>query len=206
MLDLKETWENLLMWLLCLCTSLLQEIFALYGLWVAIHCFENKNVVKLHAYLGKKSVLLSELVVLSSTFVFSVKAYIYSVTAQSRKPRSKRSSYVFLVNFHDLHKKNSGLYGMTNTQLVWRKIYYINIKIYFALSRAWYKEKIQSHYEESNLRPLDSVLRCSNQWATETPLWARSIMTCILHTARIGNVESVMFVERIRRYGKFWAQ
>ena len=92
---------------------------------------------------------------------FSMKAYIYSVTAQSRKPRSKRSSYVFLVNFHDLHKKNSGLYGMTNTQLVWRKIYYINIKIYFALSRAWYKEKIQSHYEESNLRPLDSVLRCS---------------------------------------------
>ena len=78
--------------------------------------------------------------------------------------------------------------------------------IFFALSRAWDKEKIQSHYEESNLRPLDSVLRCSNQWATETPLWARSIMTCILHTARIGNVESVMFVERIRRYGKFWAQ
>ena len=82
----------------------------------------NKNV-KLHAYLGKKSVLLSEVVVLSSTFVFSMKAYIYSVTAQSRKPGSKRSSYVFLVNFHDLHKKNSGLYGMTNTQLVWRKIY-----------------------------------------------------------------------------------
>ena len=121
MLDLKETWENLLMWLLCLCTSLLQEIFALYGLWVAIHCFENKNV-KLHAYLGKKSVLLSEVVVLSSTFVFSMKAYIYSVTAQSRKPRSKRSSCLSGELLWSSQKK-SGLYGMTNTQLVWRKIY-----------------------------------------------------------------------------------
>ena len=70
MLDLKETWENLLMWLLCLCTFLLQELFSLYGLWVAIHCFENKIVVKLHAFLWKKSVLLGEVVVLSSTFVF----------------------------------------------------------------------------------------------------------------------------------------
>ena len=200
MLDLKETWENLLMWLLCLCTSLLQEIFALYGLWVAIHCFENKNVVKLHAYLGKKSVLLSEVVVLSSTFVFSMKAYIYSVTAQSRKPRSKRSSYVFLVNFCDLHKKNQVCMGWPTPSWFGERY------IFFVLSRAWDKEKIQSHYKESNLRPSDSVLRCSNQWATETPLWARSIMTCILHTARIGNVESVMFVERIRRYGKFWAQ
>ena len=70
MLDLKETWENLLMWLLCLCTFLLQELFSLYGLWVAIHCFENKIVVKLHAFLWTKSVLLGEVVVLSSTFVF----------------------------------------------------------------------------------------------------------------------------------------
>ena len=188
------------MWLLCLCTFLLQEIFSLYGLWVAIHCFENKIVVKLHAFLGKKSVLLGEVVVLSSTFVFSMKAYIYSVTAHSRKPRSKRSSYVFLVNFCDLHKKNQVCMGWPTPQLVWRKIYF------FVLSQVWDKEKIQSPHEESNLRPSDSVLRCSNQWATDTPLWARSIMTCILHTARIGNVESVMFVERIKRYGKFWAQ
>ena len=33
--------------------------------------------------------------------------------------------------------------------------------MFFVLSRAWDKEKILSPHEESNLRPSDSVLRCS---------------------------------------------
>ena len=36
---------------------------------------------------------------------------------------------------------------------------------FFALSRAWDKEKILTLHEESNLRPSDSVLRCSTtEW------------------------------------------
>ena len=62
----------------------------------------------------------------------------------------------------------------------------------FVLSRAWDKEKILSPYEESNLRPSDSALRCST---TE--------LTGGLHTARISNVDSVMFVDRSKRDGKY---
>ena len=200
MLDLKETWENLLMWLLCLCTFLLQELFSLYGLWVAIHCFENKIVVKLHAFLWKKSVLLGEVVVLSSTFVFFHEGIYLFCHCTIQKTQVKK---VKLCLSGELSRSSQKKF-----RSVWDDQHPVGLEkdiFFFVLSRAWDKEKIQSHYEESNLRPSDSVLRCFNQWATETPLWARSIMTCILHTARIGNVESVMFVERIRRYGKFWA-
>ena len=63
---------------------------------------------------------------------------------------------------------------------------------FFVLSRAWDKEKILSPYEGSNLRPSDSALRCST--------------TRVLHTARIRNVDSVMFVDRNKRYGMYWAR
>ena len=62
----------------------------------------------------------------------------------------------------------------------------------FVLSRAWDKEKILSPHEESNLRPSDSALRCST---TE--------LIGGLHTARISNVDSVMFVDRSKRDGKY---
>ena len=63
---------------------------------------------------------------------------------------------------------------------------------FFVLSRAWDKEKILSPYEGSNLRPSDSALRCST--------------TRVLLTARIRNVDSVMFVDRNKRYGMYWAR
>ena len=63
----------------------------------------------------------------------------------------------------------------------------------------WDKEKSLSPHEELNLRPLDSVLRCSTtepqRLHGERGL-LRSHMTCVLHTARISNVDSVMFVDR----------
>ena len=37
----------------------------------------------------------------------------------------------------------------------------IKKEVFFVLSRAWDKEKIQSPHEESNLRPSDSAFRCS---------------------------------------------
>ena len=44
-------------------------------------------------------------------------------------------------------------------------------------------------------------------WATETPWWVRSITKFIwhvLHTARISNVDSIMFVDRNKRDGRFF--
>ena len=124
MLDLKETWENLLMWLLCLCTFLLQELFSLYGLWVAIHCFENKIVVKLHAFLWKKSVLLGEVVVLSSTFVFFHEGIYLFCHCTIQKTQVKKVKLCLSGELLWSSPKKWGLYGMTNTQLVWRKIYF----------------------------------------------------------------------------------
>ena len=76
--------------------------------------------------------------------------------------------------------------------------------VFFVLSRAWDKEKILSPHEESNLRPSDPALRCSNHWATETTvseIYYEVHMTRVLHTARISNVDSVMFVDRNKRDG-----
>ena len=38
------------------------------------------------------------------------------------------------------------------------------------------EKKILSPHEESNLRPSDTALRCSNHWATENPRWARGLL------------------------------
>ena len=51
---------------------------------------------------------------------------------------------------------------------------------FFVLSRAWDKEKILTLHEESNLRPLDSVLRCST-----TEWWARPITKFISQMCQI---------------------
>ena len=56
--------------------------------------------------------------------------------------------------------------------------------------------------EESNLRPSDSTLPYSEtepqrHYGERGPLWS-SCMTPILHTVRISDVDSVIFVNRIR--------
>ena len=76
-------------------------------------------------------------------------------------------------------------------------------KMLSVLSRAWYKEKIQSVHEDWDLRPSDSALLCS---ITEPPRlhqgWSplrSSYLTRVLHTARISVVDSLMFVNIIRK-------
>ena len=71
----------------------------------------------------------------------------------------------------------------------------ISRKMFFVLSRAWDKEKILSPHEESNLRPSDV------SYVSE--VYYEVHMTRVLHTARISNVDSVMFVDRNKRDGKF---
>ena len=63
-------------------------------------------------------------------------------------------------------------------------------------------KKILSPHEESNLR-------CSNHWAlvsTASEVYYEVHMTRVLHTARISNVDSVMFLDRNKRDDKFWAR
>ena len=53
--------------------------------------------------------------------------------------------------------------------------------------------------EESNLRPSDSA---SHIHSTVSEVYTK-FMTRVLHTARLSNVESVMFVDNNKRDGKF---
>ena len=53
--------------------------------------------------------------------------------------------------------------------------------------------------EESNLRPSDSA---SHIDSTVSEVYTK-FMTRVLHTARLSNVESVMFVDNNKRDGKF---
>ena len=72
--------------------------------------------------------------------------------------------------------------------------------MFFILSRAWDKEKILSRHEESNALPL------SHRDSTVSEVYYEVHMTRVLHTARISNVDSVIFVDRNSRDGKFWAR
>ena len=68
------------------------------------------------------------------------------------------------------------------------------------------KGKILSPHGESNLRPSDSALRCStlsHRDSTVSEVYYKVRMTCVQHTARISNVNSIMFVDRNKRDGKF---
>ena len=62
-------------------------------------------------------------------------------------------------------------------------------------------------HEESNLRPSDPVRQCSTSKPQRLygkgDLVQSSYMTYILHTARISNVDSIMFVHRIREMVSF---
>ena len=58
------------------------------------------------------------------------------------------------------------------------------------------KKKKKSAHEELKLRPLDS-LPLSHRDSVVGEVYYKVHMTCVLHTARIGNADSVMFVDRI---------
>ena len=69
--------------------------------------------------------------------------------------------------------------------------------MFFALLRACDKEKILSPHEESNLRPSDlrsDALPLSHKDSSVSGVYYEVLMTRVLHTARISNVDSVMFL------------
>ena len=72
--------------------------------------------------------------------------------------------------------------------------------MFFVLSEAWGKENILIPHEESNVRPLDSLLQSSTTEPQRlvSEVYYKVHMTHVLHTARISNVDSIMFVNRIR--------
>ena len=79
-------------------------------------------------------------------------------------------------------------------------------RFFFVLSLALDKEQILSPHEESNLRPSD--LRSdgqplSHRDSTVSEAYYELHMIRVLHTARMSNVGSVMFVDRNKRDGKF---
>ena len=73
-------------------------------------------------------------------------------------------------------------------------------------SRAWDKDKSLIPQEESNLRPSDSrsdALPLSHKDSTVSEVYYEVHTRRVLHTARLCNVDSVMFVDRSKRDGKF---
>ena len=89
----------------------------------------------------------------------------------------------------------AGKLFLSITRMITRITISISRKMFFVLSRAWDKEKILSPHEESNLRPSDV------SYVSE--VYYEVHMTRVLHTARISNVDSVMFVNRIREMVSF---
>ena len=55
----------------------------------------------------------------------------------------------------------------------------------------------------SDLRPPSDALPLSHRDSTVSEVYYEVDMTRVLHTARISNVDSVMFVDRNKRDGKF---
>ena len=79
--------------------------------------------------------------------------------------------------------------------------------VFLVLSREWYKKKFWVP-----MRNRTSDLRDSELWCFTTLPFAVSEvyyevhMTHVLHTTSISNVNSIVFVDRNKRDGKFWAQ
>ena len=68
------------------------------------------------------------------------------------------------------------------------------------------KEKILSPHKESNLRLwilCSDALPLSHRDSTVSKVYYKVRMTRVQHTARISNVNSIMFVDRNKRDGKF---
>ena len=78
--------------------------------------------------------------------------------------------------------------------------------MFFVLSRAWDKEKILNPHEESNLRFSDSALRCSTT-EPQRLHGERGLLRSSYDTRPAycydQYVDSVMFVDRNKRNGKF---
>ena len=69
------------------------------------------------------------------------------------------------------------------------------------------KTKILPSHEELNFRFSDFALRCSTtvlKRLYEQGLLRSSYMSRVLHTARISNVDSVIFVKRVRKMVNFF--
>ena len=70
------------------------------------------------------------------------------------------------------------------------------------------KQKILPSHEELNFRFSDFALRCSTtvlkRLYGEQGFLRSSYMSRVLHTARISNVDSVMFVKRVRKLVNFF--
>ena len=80
---------------------------------------------------------------------------------------------------------------------------------FLILSRVWDKEKIPSPHEESNVTPSESALCAlplSHRDSTVSEVYYEVHSTRVLHAARIRNIDSVIFIDRNKRDGKFWAQ
>ena len=102
------------------------------------------------------------------------------------------SSWVDCV-FKEKDKSPIKLYNKFGPQELFKE------RCFFVLSQAWDKEKIPSPYEESNLRPSDlcsDALPLSHKDSSVSRVSYEVLMTCILHTARISNVNSIMFFDR----------
>ena len=66
------------------------------------------------------------------------------------------------------------------------------------------QRKILSSHEESNLRnPRSDALLLSHRDSTVSVVYYEVHMTHVLHTARISNVDSAVFVSRIREMASF---
>ena len=79
--------------------------------------------------------------------------------------------------------------------------------MFFVLSQAWNKEKILCplmRIQTSDLWiPCSDALPLSHRDSTVSKVYYEVHMTDVLHTARISNVDSVTFVDRNKRDGKF---
>ena len=72
-------------------------------------------------------------------------------------------------------------------------------KMFFRLVTSVGQRKILSPYEESNLIPSDlrsDALPLSHKDSSVSGVYYKVLMTCVLHTARISNVDSIMFFDR----------
>ena len=70
--------------------------------------------------------------------------------------------------------------------------------VFSVLSQAWDKERIPVRNRTSDLRiPRSDAPPLSHRDSTVNEVYYEVHMTCVLHTARISNVDSVMFVDRV---------
>ena len=120
-----------------------------------------------------------------------IKSYLTTMTSRLFENFTSMHSFYgecFSFNDKSIQSLYQCLYSMIhfflNKHLIEKNVFFFS-----SCRERGTKKKILSPYEGSNLRPSDSALRCST--------------TRVLHTARIRNVDSVMFVDRNKRYGMY---